>query len=91
MTLKSLRDLEKDDLLRLIGLQTKRSTADWLLPSMSLFGLGLLVGAGIGVLLAPKPGRELCGDLRQRLQGFSQELEERYPEQSGSSDRPTAS
>ncbi len=92
MTLKSLRDLDKDDLLRLIGLQAKRSAAEWVLPSMALFGLGLLVGAGVGVLLAPKPGRELRDDLRHRLQGLSEGMRESYPEQSGaSSDRPTAS
>jgi len=93
MTLKSLRDMDKDDLLRLIGLQTKRSAAEWLLPSMALFGLGLLVGAGVGVLLAPKPGRELRGDLRNRLQGLSEGMRERYPEQSGASTeaRPSAS
>ena len=92
MTLKSLRDMDKDDLLRLIGLQTKRSAAEWLLPSMALFGLGLLVGAGVGVLLAPKPGRELRGDLRNRLQGLSEGMREGYPEQSGApSNRPSAS
>lgn len=90
MTLKSLRDLDKDDLLKLIGLQTKRDAAEWLLPSLALFGLGLLVGAGVGVLLAPKPGRELREDLRNRLQGLSHELGESYPERSAA-DRPTAS
>ena len=92
MTLKSLRELDKDDLLRLIGLQTKRNAAEWVLPSMAVFGLGLLVGAGIGVLLAPKPGRELRGDLRNRLQSLSEGIRESYPEQSGApSNRPTAS
>jgi len=44
-------------------------------------------------LLAPKPGRELRGDLRNRLQGLSEGIRERYPEQSGASSeaRPTAS
>jgi len=93
MTLKSLRDLDKDDLLRLIGLQTKRGAAEWILPSMAVFGLGLLVGAGVGVLLAPKPGRALRDDLRHRLQGLSEGMRESYSEQSGASSeaRPAAS
>ena len=93
MTLKSLRDLDKDDLLRLIGLQTKRGAAEWILPSMAVFGLGLLVGAGVGVLLAPKPGRALRDDLRHRLQGLSEGMRESYSEQSGapSEARPAAS
>jgi len=72
--IKKLRDLDKDDLLNLIGLQTKRNAADWILPSLGIFGVGVLVGAGIGMLLAPKPGRELREDLRNRLQGAADDI-----------------
>ena len=74
MDIKKLRDLDKDDLLNLIGLQTRRTTADWILPTLGIFGVGVLVGAGIGMLLAPKPGRELREDLRNRLQGAADDL-----------------
>jgi hypothetical protein len=72
--IKKLRDLDRDDLLNLIGLQTRRTTADWILPMLGIFGVGVLVGAGVGLLLAPKPGRELREDLRNRLQGTADEL-----------------
>ena len=72
--IKKLRDLDKDDLLNLIGLQTKRTTADWILPTLGIFGVGVLVGAGIGMLLAPKPGRELREDLRNRLQAAADDI-----------------
>jgi hypothetical protein len=76
--IKKLRDLDKDDLLDLIGLQSKRTVADWLLPTLGIFGVGLLVGAGVGLLLAPKPGRELREDLRSRIQGATDELSESF-------------
>ena len=72
--IKKLRDLDKDDLLNLIGLQTRRTAADWILPTLGIFGVGVLVGAGVGLLLAPKPGRELREDLRSRLQGTADEI-----------------
>jgi len=64
---KDLKKLEKDDLLNLIGLETRKGPSDWLLPTLGAFSVGLLVGAGIGLLLAPKPGNELLNDLRTRL------------------------
>jgi len=72
--IKKLRDLDKDDLLNLIGLETRRTVADWILPTLGIFGVGVLVGAGIGMLLAPKPGRELREDLRNRLQGAADDI-----------------
>ncbi len=67
MNLKELRNFDKDDILEMMGLQTKASTGAWLAGALSTFGVGLLVGAGIGMLLAPKAGRELRDDLRDKL------------------------
>ncbi|MBM7115134.1 YtxH domain-containing protein [[Archangium] primigenium] len=66
-TAQDLRDLDKDDLLELLGLETRRTTSDALLPVLGAFSVGLLLGAGVGLLLAPKPGAELRGDLRGRI------------------------
>ncbi len=92
MTLKSLREMDKDDLLRMIGLQSKRTPVDWILPTIAIFGVGILVGAGVGLLLAPKPGRELREDLRNRLQGAQEELAEKFSENASGalSERPRA-
>ena len=90
MTLKNLRELDKDDLLRLIGLQTKRNAADWVLPTIAVFGVGVLVGAGVGLLLAPKPGRELRDDLRNRLQGATEKIGESFSTEGSSSERTPA-
>ncbi|MCE9666929.1 YtxH domain-containing protein [Myxococcus stipitatus] len=68
MNLNSLKKMDKDDLLNLIGLETRRSTAEDVVPLLGAFAAGLLVGAGLGLLLAPKPGNQLRDDLRQKLQ-----------------------
>lgn len=64
---KNLPDVEKDDILELIGLEARRSQGEKMVPALALFGAGLLVGVGLGLMLAPKPGRELREDLKDRL------------------------
>ena len=64
---KNLPDMDKDDLLELVGLESRRSTAEKMMPSLALFGAGVLLGVGLGLMLAPKPGAELRHDLRDRL------------------------
>lgn len=64
---KSLPDVEKDDLLELVGLEARRSAAERMVPALALFGAGVLVGVGLGLMLAPRPGRELRTGLREKL------------------------
>jgi hypothetical protein len=67
MKLSDLSDLSKDDILSALGLMTKASPSDRVLGAAGLFGLGLLVGAGVALLLAPKSGQGLREDLGERL------------------------
>ena len=61
--------LDRDELLSKLGLEVKPTTGQALLSALAPFGLGLLVGAGVALLLAPKSGRELRQDLAERLGG----------------------
>jgi len=76
MNLKTLKNMDKEDILGLLGLETKSSTAGWLAGTLGTFGLGILVGAGVALMLAPKPGRELRGDIRNRLRRAPEDLGE---------------
>src|SRR4029450_7824678 len=62
LSLRDLKKLDRDDLLDLVGLQRASST-DWVAPALTALGVGLLVGVGVGLLLAPKPGGGDCVDL----------------------------
>lgn len=64
---KNLPDVDKDDMLEMIGLESRRTATDKLVPALALFGAGVLVGVGLGLMLAPKPGNQLREDLKNRL------------------------
>jgi gas vesicle protein len=67
----------REDILESIGLQTIPNRAANVVPAVGLFGVGILVGAGLGMLFAPKPGRELRADLARN----AEDLKNRLPEQ----------
>jgi gas vesicle protein len=83
MRLQDLKDMDKDDFLGLLGLQSKRSFTGELLGALGTFGIGLLVGAGVALLLAPKPGRELRHDIRAKIRRDKAGGEEKLPEGAG--------
>lgn len=65
--MEKIKSFDRDQLLDMFGLEVKRANTDYILPAVTLFGVGLLVGAGIGLLFAPRPGRELREDIANRL------------------------
>ena len=67
MKLQDITNLDKNDFLGLLGLESKHSLTNQLLGAVGTFGIGLLVGAGVALLLAPKAGDELRHDLRAKL------------------------
>ncbi|HLK88249.1 MAG TPA: YtxH domain-containing protein [Polyangia bacterium] len=70
-----MKTLDGDDLLGKLGLATRSSWGAALAAPLGTFGLGLLVGVGIGFMLAPKAGRGLREDIRDRLRGVAAHLD----------------
>ena len=87
MNLKNLKEMDKDDLLKLIGLQTRSSAGDYLLPTIGIFAVGVLVGVGVGLLLAPRPGLELREGLRETIRGGVEAIGSYSPGSSTSAER----
>lgn len=52
------RYLERDALLRRMGLEERTPTSD-VFTGLGLFAVGVLVGAGLGLMFAPKRGDEM--------------------------------
>ncbi len=55
-----------DRVLNALGLERKSDPMDLVLPAVGIFGAGLVVGAALGLLFAPKSGAELRHDIRER-------------------------
>jgi len=65
MTWKAVRSaLDREALLKRMGLE-ERSPAGDFFTGLGLFAVGVLVGAGLGLMFAPKPGEEMRASLNQ--------------------------
>ncbi|MFN2377525.1 MAG: YtxH domain-containing protein, partial [Candidatus Binatia bacterium] len=69
MTLEDLLQAlpSKNDLAGAVGLQTRHTMTQDVASVLGLFGTGMLVGAGLALLFAPKPGQELRKDLAEKV------------------------
>jgi hypothetical protein len=62
-----LSDFDKDSILDMLGLAARPSATSRLFSVAGLFGAGLLAGAALGLLLAPRPGAEMRAEMARRL------------------------
>jgi hypothetical protein len=73
--IKKLRNIDRDDVLKWMGLEERTPVGDFF-TGLSLFAVGCLVGAGVGLLFAPKRGaemREQVGGALRRGQRMAQD------------------
>jgi gas vesicle protein len=68
----TLRGLDRDDALGWVGLARRRGP----LPSIAIFGAGMLMGAGIGVLFAPMSGAQMRSAILGRVKGVKEDVKE---------------
>ena len=70
MDMKDVKEMFPHNIERLLGelgLQKRRSAADYILPAVGVFAAGAIVGGILGLLFAPSSGRELRGQINDRL------------------------
>jgi hypothetical protein len=81
---ETIKGLELEDMLGLVGLARKHSPYERALPTLGLLALGAAVGAGAALIFAPSSGTELrqklsgrLGDAKGKLGEARQRLEQR--------------
>ena len=62
-----MKYLDRDEILSKLGFETKPSIGQAIISALGPFGVGMLLGAGVALLLAPKSGRELSYEIRNRV------------------------
>ena len=72
----SMKNFSKDEILGALGLETRKATVDYVLPALGVFGAGLVVGAGLGVLFAPKTGSELRANIGRKVNRIGRRVNE---------------
>jgi hypothetical protein len=76
MKVADISELTKEDLLGKLGLMTVPALSKRLLGWTGMFGAGLLAGAGVMLLFAPKAGHETRQHLGRRLRNLRDDAEE---------------
>lgn len=90
---RNFRDMDSRRVLEMVGLERRRSLAERLVPMFALFGAGVAIGVGVGMIAAPRRGRELRQDLKEKLekgQHRAAEAIESAVEQAKARARPSA-
>jgi len=57
----------KEDIAGAIGLETRTSPTVDILTALGAFGVGMILGAGLALLFAPKAGHEIRRDLATKI------------------------
>ncbi len=71
---KNYSDISLDDVLEAFGVQRVPPAGSYTLPALGFFGVGMLVGAGLGMIFAPKSGSELRDDLKHRASDIGRKV-----------------
>ena len=70
----TLSHFDRDAVLHTLGLERKHTTAEQVVPALAIFGAGVLVGVGLGMIFAPRAGAELRGELESQLRRVEQKV-----------------
>jgi hypothetical protein len=78
--MKNIIGYDVADVLALAGLARRPTTLESLLPAIGLIAAGVVIGAGVGLLLAPESGRLLRDDVSRNVNARVGQLRERVTE-----------
>lgn len=57
----------KEDIAKAVGLEARTSATGEMLTAFALFGGGMILGAGLALLFAPKTGQEIRHDIAESV------------------------
>jgi hypothetical protein len=80
----------KEDIASAIGLEVQPSTSGNMLTAFGIFGTGIIIGAGLGLLVAPKAGHEIRHDIVEKVGEIGDHLRAQVPQPATSTNGPSA-
>ena len=69
----------KEDIAGAVGLGARSSTTENMLTAFAIFGAGMILGAGLALLFAPKAGHEIRHDIAEKVGEIGEHLRAQAP------------
>jgi hypothetical protein len=70
----------KEDIANAVGLEARSSATGDMLTAFTIFGTGMILGAGLALLFAPKAGDEMRHDLAEKFGEIGEHLHVHAPQ-----------
>ena len=70
----------KEDIASAVGLEARSSTTGDMLTAFAIFGTGMILGAGLALLFAPKAGHEIRHELAEKVGEIGEHLRPQAPQ-----------
>jgi hypothetical protein len=78
----------REDIATAIGLRARASTAGDMFTAFGIFGTGMMLGAGLALLFAPKAGRQIRQDIAEKVGEIGGHFRVQAPQPASTSGNP---
>jgi hypothetical protein len=79
----------KEDIAKAVGLEARSSATGEMLTAFGIFGTGMILGAGLALLFAPKAGHEIRQDIAAKVGEIGEHLRAQVPRPAPSTNGPS--
>ena len=80
----------KEDIASAVGLEARSAASADMLTAFGIFGTGMILGAGLALLFAPKAGQEVRHDIAEKVGEIAGHVRAPVPQPATSANGPTA-
>ena len=80
----------KEDIASAVCLEARSSTTGDMLTAFAIFGTGMILGAGLALLFAPKAGHEIRHDIAEKVGEIGEHLRTQSPQPAAPANPPSA-
>ena len=80
----------REDIASAVGLEARSSPTGDLLTAFAIFGTGMILGAGLALLFAPKTGHEIRHDIAEKVGEIGGHLRAQAAEPAAPGNPPSA-
>ena len=80
----------REDIASAVGLQARTSPSGEVLAAFAIFGTGMILGAGLALLFAPKAGHEIRHEIAEKVGEIGEHLRAPAPQPAAPANPPSA-